>query len=77
MIFNVGCRLWRASMECAASAVLFWNGILWSAQPRLRCFFMECGGMTPQAQPRLRTPKSGIMSPHSKSGIVPPHSINE
>ena len=64
-------------MECAASAVLFWNGILWSAQPRLRCFFMECGGMTPQAQPRLRTPKNGIMSPHSKSGIVPPHSINE
>jgi len=49
-------------MECAASAALF---------------FMECGGMTPQAQPRLRTPKSGIMSPHSKSGIVPPHSINE
>ena len=41
---------------------------LWSAQPRLRCFFMECGGMTPQAQPRLRTPKIGDL---------PPHSINE
>ena len=38
-------------MECAASAVLFWNGILWSAQPRLR---LRCHATALQKKQRSR-----------------------
>ena len=53
-----------AAMECAASAALFWNGILWSAQPRLR---LRCHATALQKN-------SAAEAAHSKSGIMPPHS---
>jgi len=64
-----------AAMECAASAALFWNGILWSAQPRLR---LRCHATALQKKQRSRgcalQKNSAAEAAHSKSGIMPPHS---